>query len=477
MFNSIRNRLLGAIMLINSLILIGIIFFAMNFENFYIRHTAKDLHKVSNEISTYLKEGLNDKNSEKILEIARKENINLDLYNSNGVLLITSKTNSSMGMGMGMMKGNRYTIVGEYQNLDAYIMKDKSENIEFLATDINDDTNSYRILCKTPISAIKNSVSIALRFLLIIFLPITLISMVLAMWYANKFTRPIIHLNKVTDKISNLNFEEKVEINTNDEIGKLGESVNKLSEEINSALTNLKDKNYQLQILIENQIKEDKLKREFVSSVSHELKTPITVISGYAEGLRSKVITGEEDKQYYIDVIYEESEKMGIMVKDLLDLYKLESKSFSIKKEEISIVRLIEDSIKNFENKIIKNSIDLKLDIDEIYITGDKIRLGQVINNFIDNALHHIDNDKKLEITAKSIDGKARVGVYNSGKNIDEKDREKIWYSFSRLDEARSTSDNRVGLGLAIVREIVKLHNGEYGYINKENGVEFYFEI
>lgn len=252
-----------------------------------------------------------------------------------------------------MYRKNRLSIKDEYKvskDLESYIIEDKSKKIEFLATITLTDDNLYSIVCRTPISAIKNSVTTASNFLLIIFVSITILSIFMAIWFYNKFTKPIRQLTHISNKIFNLNFEEKVNIHTNDEIETLGNSINTLSLKVKNSMDDLKVKNEELEILIDNKIKQEKLRREFVSSVSHELKTPITVINGYAEGLRSDILNNEEDEQCYIDVIFEESKKMGLMVNDLLDLYKLEYNTFKITKGKVDLETL-HDGKYGVENK------------------------------------------------------------------------------------------------------------------------------
>lgn len=250
-----------------------------------------------------------------------------------------------------------------------------------------------------------------------------------------------------------------------------------MSLKVKNSMDDLKVKNEELEILIDNKIKQEKLRREFVSSVSHELKTPITVINGYAEGLRSDILNNEEDKQCYIDVIFEESKKMGLMVNDLLDLYKLESNTFKITKGKVDLEGLIRSVVKKHEFILSEKLIDINLNLQKIYILGDKIRLEQVFNNLIDNAINHTFKQGEIKIYTKLLNDDVYIGIYNTGENINENDFKKIWYSFVRLDKARSSSDNRVGLGLSIVREIITLHDGKYGVENKENGVEFWIKL
>lgn len=481
---SIKTKLVLGILLINSLMLVGIIVFKFSFEDFYIKNVSKDLNTYGESVIELINSNKTEELYDYIEEYSLNENISIDIYNSDDTLVYTSQylqgNNNQQGGRYGLSKGNKFQVIKEYNIQDkfiSYVLKHNSQGVEFLATKDVGSNGDFYIICKTPISAIENSVEKASKFLFIIFIPIIILSIFIANWFSKRFTKPIIKLKEVSDSIANLNFDEEVKINTNDEIEMLSKSINTLSSKINESMELLKEKNNELEILINNKIKQEELRREFVSSISHELKTPITVISGYATGLKNNVIESETDKSFYIDVICEESEKMGTMVFELLDLYKLESKSFKLKEDKINIKELIEVVIKKhkliFEGKEIKVIVDLE----DGCILGDKLRVEQVLNNLLDNAVNHISGEKRIIVKSKEYKENIKISIFNTGDKIDEADLEKIWYSFVRLDKVRNSSQNRLGLGLAIVREIVNLHNGSCGIENMNDGVEFWIKI
>ena len=458
-------------MFINFIIFVGILFFSLNFETFYTKHILKNMYSLSIDIKESLeKNGYID--DYLIFEILKKDNFIVDIYKDNIIIY----TNRELPKKLNLDKFDKKYLYKENLNIskkfESYIVEDLRENIEFLYFKTN-ISNEHKIIIKTPITSIKDSVYISLKFLIIIFIPIMILSIFIVLYLSKKFTKPIIELNELTRKISNLDFTSKIDIKTNDEIEMLGNSINKLSSDIEKSLNELKYKNIELEKLIEYKNKEEILKREFVSSVSHELKTPITIISGYTQGLMSEILNTKEEKDYYLKTIYEESEKMTNMVNELLDLYKLESRTLKLNIEKVNLKDFIFDIIKKFEFKT--KNINLEVDIFDIYIYCDKLRLQQVMNNFLDNAIHHVNSNKIIKIYTENIDDKIKLSVYNSGENI--LDTEKIWYSFSRLDEARTSTSNRVGLGLSISKEILKMHKFDYGVINKDKGVEFYFYI
>lgn len=249
------------------------------------------------------------------------------------------------------------------------------------------------------------------------------------------------------------------------------------NDKIEKTLNELTYKNTKLEEYIEKEKKNEILRKEFVGSVSHELKTPITVISGYIQGLGSGIITTPEDKAYYFSVIEDEIERMNVIVNDILDLYKLEPNTFKINLQVVHIDILLNKILSKLNFKFKDFEINLKTNIEETKVIGDSVRLEQAITNYINNALFHVDSHKKIEIKAINLNNKVVISVFNSGENISSEDLDKIWMGFVRLDKVRNYKEKRVGLGLSIVNEIVKLHNGEKGVINTPKGVEFLLSL
>lgn len=181
------------------------------------------------------------------------------------------------------------------------------------------------LMVNTPLQAISESVDISNRFLLVTGFFSLALSGFFIFWIARSFSRPILELSEITTSISQLDFSRKYERGGKDEIGRLGESVNRLSTELEKNLTQLKTANAQLVRDNEMKTKQDALRREFISNASHELKTPIALIMAYAEGLEENVSTDAESRRYYCEVIRDEAEKMSVLVKKMTALMQLES--------------------------------------------------------------------------------------------------------------------------------------------------------
>ncbi|CAH2214636.1 sensor histidine kinase [Tepidibacter aestuarii] len=353
---------------------------------------------------------------------------------------------------------------------------DKKLNIDFLALRTILKNKDILIL-KIPMPAISESASIANKFMIFTGLLAIIIGIIWALIFSKKFTNPVLYINDITKNIANLNFSEKCVVDTDDELGQLANNINYLSGELDKAISNLYQENQKLEEDIERKRKVDNMRKEFISSVSHELKTPISLIQGYSEGLKENVIESEEDKEFYCDVIIDEAKKMDVLVKDLLNLSQIESGYFKLEKTKFNICDLIDQTITKYKNIFDKKNVDLRLDKNYIgNVFADNIRIEQILVNFINNAIDHVDDNNIIKIIVNEDNKKIRVSVFNSGKHILNEDIDNIWTSFYKADKARTREYGGYGLGLSIVRAIQELHKNEYGVSNVENGVIFWFD-
>lgn len=339
-------------------------------------------------------------------------------------------------------------------------------------------TNDKILILQTSVGAIEESVAIAKNFYIYIGILSFIIGTIIAFWYANRFTKPIIKLNHVAKSMANLDFSKKYEVHGNDEIGQLGETMNDLSNKLDCAITQLNEANQKLKEDIERERKIDLLRKEFISSVSHELKTPIALIQGYAEGLMDDVAGDEESKHFYCEVIMDEAEKMDKLVKDLLALSKIESGNISLKMQAFDIIHLVEKVYNKYKPIFRENNMDASLiKKDKILkVLGDPSKIEQVLVNFINNGINHIGGERKLNITIEEEEN-IKIRVYNTGEGIPKEEMERIWDSFYKIDKSRAREYGGTGLGLSIVKGILNLHNSSFGVLNREHGVEFWFEL
>lgn len=338
--------------------------------------------------------------------------------------------------------------------------------------------NGDIIFLSTPVAAIEENVQIANDFFLFTGIVTILAGSIFIFLITGKFTRPILELNSIAQKMKLLDFSTRYSVKTKDEIGQLGESINSLSDQLEKSILELRSANEQLMEDIERKMKIDEMRKEFVSSVSHELKTPIALIQGYAEGLRMNVNEDEENKNFYCEVIVDEALKMNKLVKQLLELSQMESGEFKLEKVDFKICAMINQVLKKNELIFKEKGIDVLVENEDDYVVNaDYDRIEQVINNYLTNAVNHVDDRKVIRVSVKGNQDKVTVIVFNSGKHLPEECFEKIWTSFYKIDKARTREYGGSGLGLSIVKAVQQAHKNRYGVKNVEGGVEFWFEL
>lgn len=338
--------------------------------------------------------------------------------------------------------------------------------------------NNHFIYIRTPIESIKESISISNSFLILVGIISLLVSSIVTLIVSKAFTKPIKELNSIAEKMSNLDFSQKYNVTSQDEIGMLGTSINKLSENLEKTIQDLKEANIDLEKDVEEKSKLNEMKSQFISDVSHELKTPIALIQGYAEGLTDGIAATLDDQKYYCNVILDEANKMSELTHDLLDLSKLEYGSNEINIESFNITELIKNTLKKMEVIFTENNINVEFEYEnDLFVQGDIFRIEQVLNNYLNNAIKHVDENKLIQIRIEENDANVKVIVFNSGEQISDENMQRIWTRFYKTDSSRNRETGGTGLGLSLVKAIMNQHHTNYGAQNNENGVEFYFEL
>jgi signal transduction histidine kinase len=278
--------------------------------------------------------------------------------------------------------------------------------------------------------------------------------------------------------MSDLNFDVKYKVTTQDEIATLGHSMNKLSEKLEGTILELKSANNELQSDIEKKTAIDEMRKEFLSNVTHELKTPIALIQGYAEGLIDNINDDAQGREFYASVIVDEAQKMNMMVKKLLTLNQLEFGKAQIEFDRFDIVTVIKSVINAADILIRQKEIKVVFDEDSpVYVWADEYMIEEVITNYLSNAINHIDGQKVIEIKLIRYPDVLRVAVFNTGDRIPDDSIDKVWIKFYKVDKARTREYGGSGIGLSIVKAIMEAHNKKYGTVNHSGGVEFWFEV
>ncbi len=338
--------------------------------------------------------------------------------------------------------------------------------------------SGYSFIIRTPVASIKESAALANNFYLLVGLGMAIFWGIIAWFFVRRFTRPVQELTELSEKMSNLDFEARYKSGGNDEIGVLGENFNRMSDQLEKTISELKSANLQLEKDIQRKEEIDEMRKEFLSNVSHELKTPIALIQGYAEGLIDNVNDDPESRAFYADVIADEARKMNDMVKKLLSLNHLEFGNDPVEMDCFDLTTLIRGVLQSSGLLIEQKGVQLKLHQQEpLYVWGDEFRVEEVITNYVSNALNHIDGAKILDIRCRVENGIVRTSVFNTGNQIPEEDMDKIWIKFYKVDKARTREYGGSGIGLSIVKAIMDSMQQQCGVKNYTNGVEFWFTL
>uniref|UniRef100_UPI004025E267 sensor histidine kinase n=1 Tax=Lachnospira sp. TaxID=2049031 RepID=UPI004025E267 len=340
--------------------------------------------------------------------------------------------------------------------------------------------NGNFILIRTPIQGIKDNVHISNTFITYIGIGTLIIGIIAAFVLSSYISRPIKQLSNIAERMSELDFDIKYDGKDKGEIGLLGKSINNMSQKLEENISQLKAANLELQRDIDKKEKLEKMRTDFLSNVSHELKTPIALIQGYAEGLKEGITDDPESMDFYCSVIMDEAAKMNNMVKRLLTLNQIEFGEDELVMERFDINELVKSVVSANELRATQKNLSITYDILDtpLYVWADEYKVEEVVTNYLSNAINHCCNENIIKIKVGQIDkDNVRVSVFNTGNNIPEADIEHIWEKFYKVDKARTREYGGNGIGLSIVKAIVESMGKTCGVNNLSDGVEFWFDL
>ena len=338
--------------------------------------------------------------------------------------------------------------------------------------------NGYWCYLQTPLQSMKSVARITLRFLMLIGIIVVLASTVLIWVTAKRYTEPITELSILSKRMAEQDFDARYSGNEQNEIGELGRNFNRMSDALEEAISELKSANTELLKDNERKTRVDEIRKEFLNNVSHELKTPIALIQGYAEGLR-EVADDPESRDFYTEVIIDEADKMNTMVRKLLTLNQLEFGNDPVHLERFDLTALTNGVISGMHIMIEEAGAEVLFHYKSpLPVWGDEFKIEEVLTNYLSNAVHHVGGEKIIEVNFDHIDKKhVRVTVFNTGQPIPESDLPHVFEKFYKVDKSRTREYGGSGIGLSIVRAIMEGHNQKCGACNLEQGVAFWFEL
>ena len=374
--------------------------------------------------------------------------------------------------------GGDAQILKEHDNYIVETNYDKRSNASYMEAWGFFSDNSTLFIMSMPLAGIHDSVMLANRFTTFVGFVALILGTIIMYFVANRVIKPVLALAALSEKMSNLDFDAHYEADAQDEIGILGRNMNNLSSRLKDAIGALQDANRQLQHDIDEKTQIDEMRKEFIANVSHELKTPIALIQGYAEGLTEGMCEDEESRNYYCEVIMDEAGKMNKMVKQLLTLTALEFGNDAPSMDTFDITELIQDLIRSSSILIQQNEATVCYQPDgPCMVFADEFKIEEVVTNYLTNAIHHLDGERRIEIRVEKIGETVKVTVFNTGNPIPEADLPNLWTKFYKIDKARTRAYGGSGIGLSIVKAIMDIHHQSCGVVNVEGGVEFWFTL
>ena len=484
--NSVRYKLfitlaIAVIMIIAFLILLNNIVL----ESFYLYSKQGTLIKIFDEVNEAYSTSQPEKSIRNMLSnYALRNGYDIMLETQDGINLYTSNENfieTMNSMNILNSQDNNNDIILANKDFNIRKIKDQTTNITYILLSGKLD-NNYNLYIRMPISSIQESVKISNNFLYLIGGITLIIAAIIITFISKRFTEPIQELNEIAEKMANLDFSKKFHPkDVDDEINMLGKNINLMSDKLEATIKQLRNSNIRLERDIEEKSKIEEMRTQFISDVSHELKTPIALIQGYAEGLIENVNTDEENRKFYAEVISDEANKMDKLVKQLLELMKLEYGKREFSNANFNIIELISEVIRKSKVMLEEKNIEVRFDFSKpINVYADEFYIEQVVTNYITNAIKHADEvfgEKYIEIRIEDREDKIRIYIFNTGENIEEEDKERIWRRFYKVDSSRNRENGGTGIGLALVKAIMNNYNNAFGVENKDTGVEFYFDL
>ncbi|MFI3313100.1 MAG: HAMP domain-containing sensor histidine kinase [Eubacteriales bacterium] len=332
------------------------------------------------------------------------------------------------------------------------------------------------IVIWSSVVAIESAVDLFTKSNVVVSCAVMGLAILGVIFFAGRFTKPVCEVEAVAQNVANLDFDKAAneKVSTR-ELASLARSINTMSLSLESMIEKMSADNASLTNKVEYQEKLEAMRRQFVANISHEMKTPLSMLMMYSESLQMDV--PGIDKDYYCATIREEAAGLNAMVAQLLDISSVENGLSQLQCKEMNYSEFVSDVVE--KTKVLLENFQVEQSIDSgIWISGDRKYLEQAIRNYLTNANSHTTEGGTITITLQQEDGKARFAVKNQGQSIAQEDLPHIWDSFYRADKARTqTAQKRVGLGLYLVKTCINAHQGDVGVTNGDGFVEFDFQI
>lgn len=490
---SLRTRVL--LVFLTVMLVVVVIFFVMNnvfWREYYIHKSEKDMTAACTELSAVVSDPkAGEEELYAAIVNAQAKNIDFALQGSTDweFMIVTRRTVSEHERNFLLQRLQTNLLM---EDTDEVRVLKKTEDYTLQRAELKDigrflECYGYmedewgtekKFIMSMPLDNIFRASSASNVYYIYISAAVILIGSIVIVFICRNLTKPILTLSDISKRMSHLDFSARYTDDSGDEIGELGNNMNEMSSQLERTILQLQMANEELQKDIREKEQVDEMRKDFISNVSHELKTPIALIQGYAEGLKEIGKDDPDSMDYYIDVITDEAAKMNRMVKKLTTLNQLEFGADDLQEGPFDIMEmirgLVENSRKMQEDHRAKVTVDGP---DTMIVWGDEFKIEEVVQNYYSNAFNHLAEPNEIRFTAVDLGPVIRINVKNTGEPIPEDELEKIWIKFHKVDKARTRAYGGSGIGLSIVKAIMDAHGEECGVYNEADGVVFWFEL
>ncbi len=442
------------------LVLIGLLCNFLLLRQFYVARNRVQLRSLGNEVVAMLNQSGGDL-EETLSQLDWDNNVGIRVVDANGSILASSFAGRKKAAALS-------------DEIQAMISLDKGRRVQFAFSKVVTENGNpnlvhirrisdgrYLVLNKS-IKGIEESAGIASRFYLIVGVGLILLGGGVTLLFSSVITKPIVEMSRVTGLIAELDFSERVHVETRDELGALGSSINEISEKLSRSIDRLKG--------------DIAHRKRLVRDLSHELKTPIAVIKGYAEGLQYGVAQDAEQTAHYCAVISAECDRMDAQIQQLLELSRLENEQMKPDLRALSVRGLFDSLSERFAREAEQKNVRLSFEAQgTLSILADEAMIGRAVENFLTNALRYTPESGEIRVCAEAKAGQMRICVYNTGSHLSQEQLERIWDVFYTGEGGDRVNGH--GIGLAIVKSIAQLHGGSVSAENRTDGVEFCLQL
>ena len=453
--SSLKSNVLFYLTIFALIILGGVWFLQFFSKNLYYEFSkANEIKNIANKVV----EAYKNSNHDLLDGLAYRKDVCIEILDSESIYYSTDSASR------GCLVNNSEEI-SKYK-LDFMMSSKSNATYRFLNPKFKNKTLLYAIkidesayaFISTSLEPINSTVSALQKQLIFVTIIILLISALIAYTISKKISKPIEKITSVSKEMSKGNYN--IKFNTDSDI----EEIKDLESALNMAVLELS--------------KTDALRRDLLANVSHDLKTPLTLIKANAEMVKDLTYKDKEKMDKNLNTIIEEVDRLNLLVEDILNLSKMQSNLESLNLEEFNLNELIKSVIKRFDILCERDKYIIEYEGFDTTIKADKKKIDQVIYNLINNAINYTGEDKKVSIKMLDKKSSIRLEFNDTGKGIDEKDLKYIWDKYYKVDKKYKRVSYGTGLGLSIVKNVLNSHGFDYGVSSKiDVGTCFYFEI